>query len=96
VIRVLESHKSLVQDTATKVTIERQLVDWHLRNNGPEDAQSAASNWLLLAPEDDVALEKLRSLSQATGNFAALAQSLERAAAALQAGASSERSPLPA
>ncbi len=86
VIRVLETHKSLVQDTPTKVALERQLVEWHLRNNSSEDAQSACSNWLLLAPEDDVALEKLRSLAEATGNFSALAQSLERAAAALPAG----------
>lgn len=86
VIRVLEHHKSLVQDNTTKVLLERQLVEWHLRNNSPEDAQSACSNWLLLAPEDDVALEQLRALAQATGSFSALAQSLERASAALQSG----------
>lgn len=86
VIRVLESHKGLVDETEAKVALERLLVDWHLRNNSPEDAQSACSNWLLLSPDDDAALEQLSSLAQATGNFAALAQSLERSAAALPSG----------
>lgn len=86
VIRILDSHKALADNDKTRISLESQLVDWHLRDNAPEQAQGAASNWLLLAPDDDAPLEKLQSLAKVTGNFAALAQSLERAAAGLPAG----------
>src|SRR5690606_8620717 len=80
-IRVLGSSKQLAPDKPAKVALERELVEWHLRNRDMVAAQQACANWLHLAPDDDIALEQLQELSQNTEDFAHLARSLVLAAA---------------